>query len=362
MMEAQILPPPIKYTEHRNQTTLVFKPTKSQSSQICRKNSPENYSDCPKLIRISVTDADATDSSSDEECLSGEVRRRRIKRFINEVSIEPCTTSSRDPVCSGEANGTVLRRPPARKSNKSSRGKLSPVTQNTVGKKFRGVRQRPWGKWAAEIRDPLRRVRLWLGTYDTAEEAAMVYDNAAIQLRGPHALTNFATPNTTPSHTPPPPPLSLSLSPSTSADVDDDDGTHQQLDLPICSPTSVLRFNSMPEPQSTCPRPDPNTKPKTDKEGENDEKTREPEPESSGSFFLDSLPSELFDFNSEVPSLPDLFEHPGLDPDVFGFGDDCKGLFNLVGDDYGFGLPGWPTNDHFPDIGEMFGSDPLVAL
>ncbi|KAI3768551.1 hypothetical protein L2E82_19336 [Cichorium intybus] len=58
-------------------------------------------------------------------------------------------------------------------------------------KKFVGVRQRPSGRWVAEIKDTIQKIRVWLGTFDTAEEAARAYDEAACLLRGSNTRTNF---------------------------------------------------------------------------------------------------------------------------------------------------------------------------
>lgn len=65
----------------------------------------------------------------------------------------------------------------------------------TIVRRFVGVRQRPSGRWVAEIKDSSQRVRLWLGTYDTPEEAARAYDEAARALRGENARTNFTPSN-----------------------------------------------------------------------------------------------------------------------------------------------------------------------
>ncbi|KAG9160752.1 hypothetical protein Leryth_021918 [Lithospermum erythrorhizon] len=72
-----------------------------------------------------------------------------------------------------------------------------PVWKDNVGKKYLGVRQRPSGRWVAEIKDSSQKMRLWLGTYDGAEDAAMAYDSASRLLRGRNAKTNFTYPTIT---------------------------------------------------------------------------------------------------------------------------------------------------------------------
>ncbi|XP_021833617.1 ethylene-responsive transcription factor RAP2-11-like [Prunus avium] len=72
-------------------------------------------------------------------------------------------------------------------------GKLKGRTRSNNTNKFVGVRQRPSGRWVAEIKDTTQKIRMWLGTFETAEDAARAYDEAACLLRGSNTRTNFIT-------------------------------------------------------------------------------------------------------------------------------------------------------------------------
>ncbi|KAL5210351.1 hypothetical protein ABZP36_005974 [Zizania latifolia] len=97
--------------------------------------------------------------------------------------------SSKEGPAAGGAASAVKKCCPLRRSRKGCmKGKGGPENQRCS---FRGVRQRTWGKWVAEIREPNRGARLWLGTFNTAQDAACAYDSAAKALYGNCARLNL---------------------------------------------------------------------------------------------------------------------------------------------------------------------------
>ncbi|XP_047322387.1 ethylene-responsive transcription factor LEP-like [Impatiens glandulifera] len=102
------------------------------------------------------------------------------------------STTSKNPDTKTATNSTqmtfsLLQRNTSPPQPGERRGRRKPAEPG----RFLGVRRRPWGRYAAEIRDPTTKERHWLGTFDTAHEAALAYDRAALSMKGMQARTNF---------------------------------------------------------------------------------------------------------------------------------------------------------------------------